>query len=54
MTSHSGSADAPGVRLHPPKGGREGQWSVRISSNWRMVFRFEDGDGVDVDLIDYH
>ena len=52
--SHPGSADAPGFRLHPLKGDRTGQWSVRVSGNWRVVFRFEDGEAVDVDLIDYH
>ena len=48
------SADAPGFRLHPLKGDRAGQWSVRVSGNWRVVFRFEDGEVVDVDLVDYH
>ena len=48
---HPGSADAPGFRLHPLKGDRAGQWSVRVSSNWRVVFGFEDGEAVD--LIDY-
>ena len=52
--AHPGSADAPGFRLHPLKGDRAGQWSVRVSGNWRVVFRFEDGEAVDVDLIDYH
>ena len=33
---------------------RAGQWSVRVSGNWRVVFRFEGGEAVDVDLIDYH
>ena len=47
-------ADAPGFRLHPLKGDRAGQWSIRVSGNWRVVFRFEDGEVVDVDLIDYH
>jgi proteic killer suppression protein len=32
----------------------KGYWSVTISGNWRMVFRFEDGDAFDVDLVDYH
>ena len=49
-----GSADAPGFRLHPLKGDRAGQWSVRVSGNWRVVFRFESAEVVDVDLIDYH
>ena len=31
-----------------------GQWRVRVSGNWRVVFRFVDGEVVDVDLIDYH
>ena len=33
---------------------RAGQWSVRVSGNWRVVFRFEDGEAVAVDLVDYH
>ena len=52
--THPGSADAPGFRLHPLKGDRVGQWNVRASGNWRVVFRFEDGEAVDVDLINYH
>ncbi len=46
--------DLPGWRLHRLKGDRRGQWSVRVSGNWRLVFRFESGEAVDVDLIDYH
>ena len=49
-----GSAEAPGFRLHPLKGTRAGQWSVRVSGNWCVVFRFDEGEAVDVDLIDYH
>ena len=49
-----GSADAPGFRLHPLKGDRAGWWSVRVSGNRRIVFRFEHAEVVDVDLIDYH
>ena len=44
----------PGFRLHPLKGERRGQWAVSVSGNWRVVFRFEDVDAVDVDLVDYH
>ena len=51
---HPRSADAPGFRLHPLKGKRSDQWSVRVSGNWRVVFRFETGEAVDVDLVDYH
>ena len=46
--------DLPGYRLHPLRGDRKGYWSISISGNWRMVFRFEGGDAFDVDLIDYH
>ena len=48
------SADAPEFRLHPLNGDRAGQWSVRVSGNWRVVFRFEDKEVVDVDLMDHH
>lgn len=44
----------PGYHLHPLKGDRQGQWSVRVSGNWRIVFRFMDGAAADVTLIDYH
>ena len=44
----------PGFRLHQLKGDRQGQWSMRVSGNWRIVFRFVDGEAVDVDLLDYH
>ncbi len=44
----------PGYRLHPLKGNRRGQWSVEVSGNWRIVFRFKEGEAVEVDLVDYH
>jgi proteic killer suppression protein len=44
----------PGYSLHPLKGDLKGYWSIAISGNWRIVFRFEDGDVLDVDLVDYH
>ena len=43
-----------GYRLHPLKGDMRGLWSIAVSANWRIVFRFEDGHAYDVDLIDYH
>ena len=46
--------DLPGYRLHPLKGPFKGMWSVTISGNWRIVFRLEDGDAFDIDLVDYH
>ena len=46
--------DLPGYRLHPLKGKLKGFWSISISANWRIIFRFEEGDAYDIDLIDYH
>lgn len=44
----------PGWRLHPLKGDLRGYWSVSVSGNWRVIFRFDSGMAYDVDLIDYH
>ena len=44
----------PGTRLHALKGRYQGYWSISISGNWRLVFRFEQGEMVDLDLVDYH
>ena len=45
----------PGFALHPLKGSMAGWWAVRVSGNWRLIFRFAgDGNVVDVDLVDYH
>ncbi len=44
----------PGWRLHALKGDLDGFWSLSITGNWRLIFRFEDGDAFDLDLIDYH
>ena len=44
----------PTFRLHPLKGNRKGFWAVTVRANWRVTFRFEDGDAYDVDLEDYH
>lgn len=43
-----------GLRLHPLKGALKGHWAVDVSGNWRIVFRFEGADAVDVDFVDYH
>ena len=44
----------PGWRLHQLRGELKGFWSLSVSGNWRIVFRFKDGDASDVDLVDYH
>ncbi len=44
----------PGAYLHELKGNRKGFWSVRVSGNWRITFRFENENAYDVNLEDYH
>jgi len=46
--------DLPGFRLHPLKAGLKGFWAVTVRANWRVIFRFADGDASDVDYVDYH
>ena len=46
--------DFPGAALHPLKGELRGHWAVKVSGNWRMTFRFEDGDAYIVNYQDYH
>lgn len=46
--------DAPGLRLHTLKGGFSDHYAVTVSGNWRVIFRFENGDALDVDYLDYH
>ncbi|WP_416397942.1 type II toxin-antitoxin system RelE/ParE family toxin [Allohahella sp. A8] len=46
--------DLPGLRLHQLVGNRSGVWSVTVSGNWRVTFRFEDGDAEIVNYEDYH
>ena len=54
VATRPGDMSLPGLRLHPLKGKLRGSWSVSVSGNWRIIFRFEDGDAYDVDLVDYH
>lgn len=44
----------PSNRLEPLKGDRKGQWSIRINDQWRVCFRFANGDAFDVEIVDYH
>ncbi len=44
----------PTNRLETFRGDRRGQWSIRINDQWRLCFRFEDGNAYDVEIVDYH
>lgn len=44
----------PGNRLEALKGDRAGQWSIRVNDQWRICFRWRDGNASDVELTDYH
>jgi proteic killer suppression protein len=44
----------PGYRLHELHGDLRGFYAVDVSGNWRIIFRFEDGDASDINLVDYH
>jgi proteic killer suppression protein len=44
----------PGNRLEALRGSRKGQHSIRINDQWRICFRWKDGDAHDVEIVDYH
>ncbi|HUT44125.1 MAG TPA: type II toxin-antitoxin system RelE/ParE family toxin [Desulfobacterales bacterium] len=44
----------PGNRLEALKGARKGQHSIRINNQWRICFKWKDGDSYDVEITDYH
>ncbi|MGV7228774.1 MAG: type II toxin-antitoxin system RelE/ParE family toxin [Nitrospirales bacterium] len=44
----------PGWNLHPLKGELKGFLSVKVTGNWRLIFRFEGGNALDVNLVDCH
>jgi len=44
----------PSNRLHALEGDREGQYSISINEQWRIGFRFAEGDAYDVEITDYH
>ena len=44
----------PGNRLEALRGDREGQYSIRINRQWRICFRWKDGDAYGVEIVDYH
>ncbi len=55
-SNHIDGMSMPQYRLHPLKGNLKGFWSVTITGNWRIIFRFDNkkGNASDVNLIDYH
>ena len=54
LSRTSQDMDLPGFRLHALKGVLKGFYAVSVSGNWRVTFRFEDGDAADVNYVDYH
>jgi proteic killer suppression protein len=44
----------PSNRLEKLSGDRRGQWSIRINAQWRICFRFEAGQAIEVEVVDYH
>ena len=46
--------DVPGYRLHSLKGTRKGLWSITVNGNWRVTFKFTDGNAYIVNYEDYH
>jgi proteic killer suppression protein len=44
----------PGNRLHALKGDRAGHHAIAVNDQWRICFRFEDGDAYEVEFCDYH
>jgi proteic killer suppression protein len=44
----------PNWDFHELKGNRKGVWSVSVRKNWKITFRFKDGEAIDVNLEDYH
>lgn len=44
----------PGWNLHPLKGDLAEKWAVNVNGNWRLIFKFENGDAFGIDYDDYH
>ena len=44
----------PGLALHELRGQRRGTWSVKVSGNWRITFKFDGLDATEVNYEDYH
>ena len=46
--------DLPGYNLHGLKGNRKGTWAIKVTGNWRITFKFVNGNAYFLDLEDYH
>jgi len=44
----------PGHRLEALRGDRKGQYSIRVNQQWRICFKWKDGDAYEVEIVDYH
>ena len=53
-SAHPQDMNLPGYRWHQMKGSRKGTYAVNVSGNWRITFRFDGEDAIDVDFEDYH
>lgn len=53
-TSLRDLAALPGNRLEGLSGDRAGQHSIRVNDQWRICFRWKDGEAYDVEIVDYH
>ena len=49
-----GDVALPGLGFHPLKGDRKGEYAITVTGNYRLTFRFEDGDVLDLNLEYYH
>ncbi|MFO7800589.1 type II toxin-antitoxin system RelE/ParE family toxin [Rhodohalobacter sp.] len=54
MTELKELQSPPGNRLEKLKGDRDGQHSIRINQQWRICFKWQEGDAFDVEIVDYH
>lgn len=46
--------ELPGLDLHELRGRRKGAWAVKVSGNWRITFKFDGPDAIDVNYEDYY
>lgn len=52
--THIDAMAFPLWNLHPLQGDKAGYWSIKVNANWRLIFRFENGNAYIVDYLDYH